>query len=53
MQKRDFRVVLESFNICSPVLLNMLTRCEKKIKCSALSRILSLFPNFLNKFNEM
>ena len=34
-QKRDCKVVLGSFNIRSPVLLNLLNSLRKSIKCSA------------------
>ena len=34
------------------VLLNLLNELGKKIRCEALSSILSVFPNEFNKFNN-
>ena len=34
------------------VLLNLLNELVEKIRCEALSRILSVFPNEFNKFNN-
>ena len=34
------------------VLLNLLNELEKKIRCEALSSILSVFPDEFNKFNN-
>ena len=34
------------------VLLNLLNELGKKIRCEALPRVLSIFPNECNKFNN-
>ena len=34
------------------VLLNLLNKLGKKIRCEAMSSILSVFPNEFNKFNN-
>ena len=34
------------------VLLNILNELEEKIRCEALPRILSIFPNEFNKFDN-
>ena len=38
--------------MCDRVLLNLLNELRKKIRCEALSSILSVFPNEFNKFSN-